>query len=89
MVEYDPAKRIKAIFRTIVPSIVSHAFNQEARLLMLDKYEKKAHILNKIGGFPYEYEKIEAKFADAFHRIGVDIYVEKAVDIDPALEAFL
>lgn len=68
---------------------MSYAFNREAQLLMLDRYEKKAHRLNEIGGFPYEEEKIEAKFADAFHRIGVDIYVEKAVDIDPALEAFL
>lgn len=89
MVEYDPAKRIKAIFRIIVPSIVSHAFNQEAQLLMLDKYEKKAHKLNEIGGFPYEDERIEAKFADAFLQLGVDIYVEKAVYIEPALEAFL
>lgn len=68
---------------------MSHAFNQEAWLLMLDRYEKKAHILNKIGGFPYEDEKIEAKFADAFYQIGVDVYVENAVDIDSALEAFL
>lgn len=89
MVEYDPAKRIKEIFRTVLPSIVSHPFNQEAQLLMLDRCEKKAHRLNEIGGFPYEDERIEAKFADAFHQIGVDVYVEKAVDIDPALEAFL
>lgn len=82
-VQFDPAKRVEAIFDIIIPSILLNIGDEEEKYVLLEKYQRKAYELNAEAGHPYD-ARIAKEFSKAMGAAGCVSH-----ELAEGLEAYL